>query len=280
MKLKSNILLIVLLGVFTFVNAQDAPSAASLYNDGLAKLKAKEYTDALSLLEQAIESADTDADEKVLKLAKRNAAFAAYYVGNELRKGEQFDEAIETYNKGISYMASIYNNYTGLAQAYEGKGENVEAVKAYVKAADMTKKQGEASIEKGKEERGQKLIDRSEKLANKAANFSAKAYSSKDYEDAINTAKAFLDVRDHAGAYYYLAMSLKSTGKNSDAVEYINKAVELADDADKSKFYFGKGQIHEALGQKSEAIAAYKLVTDAKYSERAKYNADKLSGGR
>ncbi len=280
MKLKVNFLLIGLFGVFTLLNAQDAPSAASLYNDGLAKLKAKEYTEALSLLEKAMEVADPDADAKVLKLAKRNGAYAAYYVGNDLRKAENFDEAIEVYKKGTTYLSSVYNNYTGLAQAYEGKGASNEAVKAYLKAADMTRKVGEASIEAGKEERGQKLIDRADKLVSKASNFAAKAYAEKEYEAAIETAQAFLDVKEDASAHFYLAMSLKSKGKASDAVEHINKAIETGDDADMGKYYFGKGEIHEALGQKSAAIEAYNMVKDAKYAERAKYNANKLEGGR
>ena len=278
MKLKFYFVLICLVGTFLTVSAQE--SAASLYNDGLAKLKEKNYQEALTSLEKAIEVADPEADKKVVGLAKRNCAFACYYVGNGLRKSEDYDGAIEMYEKGISYSTSVYNNYSGKAQALEGKGDLAGSVQAYIKAADMTEKVGKKSIESGKEERGQKLIDRADKMVKKAANFSAKAYSAKNWDNTIATAQAFLDVREGANPHYYMAMALKAKGKGQEALTHVDKALEMAEDADKGKMYFGKGQIHEALGQKSQAIEAYGMVKDTKYAERAKYNAEKLGGGR
>lgn len=139
------------------VNAQDA-SAASLYNDGLAKLKAKEYDEALTLLEQSLEKADPEADGKVIKLAKRNSAFASYYIGNKLRKEKKYDEALAVYQKGIEYSSSVYSNFVGVAQCLEKQEKPVEAVTAYLKAAEMTSKAG-------KEERAVKLVNKAENFA-------------------------------------------------------------------------------------------------------------------
>ena len=101
--------MVAFLGFVTLTQAQDGATAASLYNDALAKLKAKDYGAALPLFEQAIEKADpaVETDAKVVQLAKRNGAIAAYYVGNDLRKDDKNEEALATYDKGIEYASGF-----------------------------------------------------------------------------------------------------------------------------------------------------------------------------
>jgi len=258
---------VALLGFVTFTQAQDEVTAASLYNEGLEKLKAKDYGAALPLFEQAIEAADpeSETDTKVVQLAKRNGSIAAYYVGNDLRKNEDFEGALATYDEGIDYASGFYANYIGRAQALEGKGDNVEAIKAYVKAAEMSEKGGKA--------------DKAGDLYSKAENFSALAWADKKWDDAITYAETFLALKETADAHYYLAQSLQEKGQNEQALEHANKALEMSGD-DKDKYYFTKAEIHEALGQTGEAVEAYKMVTGSKYGERAKYKVDQLSGGK
>ncbi len=265
-KLNLLVTIIAFLGFSVFSYAQDEASATSLYNSGLAKLKAKEYTEALGLLEQSMEKADPEKDEKVLKLAKRNSAFACYYIGNQLRKEKKFDEALNTYSKGIDYSKAVYSNFIGRAQALEGKGEKADAVKAYLTAAEMTKTAG-------KEERAVKLLS-------KAENFAGVAYGKKKYDEAIATGQVYLELGSpSANVHYYVAQALLKKGKKQEALEHANKALENAgEDADKSKFYFGQAEILESLGQKAKAVEAYKMVKDQKYGERAKYKVDQLSG--
>ena len=135
---------IVLLSGFA-LNAQDEAvsdaeaSAVSLYNKGLELVKAKNYTEALPLMEQAIEKADpeSESDAKVIKLAKRNGAIAAYYVGNGQRKGDDCESALATYEKGVSYSSGFYANYIGRAQALECLDKAKESVSAYLEAGDV-----------------------------------------------------------------------------------------------------------------------------------------------
>ena len=141
--------------------------------------------------------------------------------------------------------------------------KQAEAVKAYLKAADMTRKAG-------KDERADKLVS-------KAGNFAAIAASKKQYDKAVEAAQAYLDVKDDANAHYYLAVGLKGKGSNDKALEHINKALEMTE-TEKDRAYFAKAEIHEALGQKAQAIEAYKMVKDAKYAERAKYKVEQLGG--
>ncbi|MBK7869369.1 MAG: tetratricopeptide repeat protein [Saprospiraceae bacterium] len=266
-KLTIFMLVFALIGLVNAAFAQDAPSAASLYNDGLEKLKAKQYGAALPLLEKAIAAADStsETDAKVIKLAQQNGAIATYYVGNDLRKVNKFDEALKVYNQGIEYNPNFYANYIGRAQALEGKGQDAEAVKAYLKAGSISEQENKA--------------DRAADMFKKAENLAAVAWGKKQWDTAIACAEAFLAEKETADAHYYLSQSLLAKKELEKALEHAKKSTELAQGEDKDKAYFGLGEVHEALGQKDAAIAAYKMVTGAKYGERAKYEVKQLEGG-
>lgn len=263
--IKTFVLLVLVFCLGNLAYGQDDASATSLYNDGLAKLKAKEYAAALPLLEQALEKADPEKDAQVVKLAKRNAAFACYYVANGLRKEKKYDEALEIYEKGIGYSAAVYSNFVGKAQAIDGKGNDTAAVRAYITAAEMTRKA--------------KKEDRADKLLKKAENYAAIAKSKKQWDKAIDCAAIFLESNESAASYYYLAEGQKGKKKYSDALASIDKALELAAE-DKDKMYFSKAEILEGMGQKTKAVEAYKMVSGETYGERAKYKANQLSGGK
>jgi tetratricopeptide (TPR) repeat protein len=246
--------------------AQDAPSAASLYNEGLEKAKAKEYEAALDLMEQAIEAADPETDAKVIKLANRNGARAAYGVGFKMRKAKKYDEAIAAYRRGSEMNPSYVGNFKGLAQSLEDKGEVAEAIKAYINAGQVA-------------EKGEKTKKNAGKYYGKAENIVAVTYGKKKWDDVITYAEAHLALRETNDVHYYMANALSEKGDNAKAKEHIAKAVENLE-GDASKYYFAKGEIHEKLGEKDEAIAAYKMVTAAEYKKRADYQVDKLSGGK
>lgn len=246
--------------------AQDAPTAASLYNDGLAKAKAKKYAEALTLMEQAIEAADPEADAKVVQLAKKNGARAAYGVGYRKRKAKDYDAAIEAYRKGSEMNPNYVGNFKGLAQSLEDKGNIVEAIPAYIEAAQVA-------------EKGTKTKEDAVELYGKAENIVAVTYGKKEWDNVIAYSNAFLELRETADVHYYLANALAAKGDQATAKTHIDKAIELAE-GDKSKYFFTKGEIHEKLGETADAVSAYKAVTASDYKKRADYQVGKLEGGK
>lgn len=262
--MKSMLLLMVCaLGLGT-LTAQDAESAASLYNQGLELLKAKDYAGAFPFLEKALEAADPEADANVIKLANRNGAIAAYYLGNDLRGEEKFEEALAVYEKGIEMDGSRYANYIGRAQSIEGIGDDLAAIDAYIEAGMQSEKAGKA--------------DRAPQLYSKAENMVAKAYSGKNWDNTVTFAQAFLAKRETADVFYYLSQALLEKGNKDEALAQADKSIELAGD-DKNKFYFGKAEILKSMGRSAEAAEAYRMVTGGPYADRAKYEADQLSKG-
>lgn len=261
-----SVLVLAFCGIAGVAAAQE--TAVSLYNTGLEKLKAKNFKEALPLLEQAISKADStsETDQKVVKLAQRNGSIAAYYLGTDQRKDEKLDDALGTFEKGIGLDSSFYANYIGRAQVLEDQDKDAQAVRAYLMAAHAAQKS--------------KKDDKVDDLVSKAGNIAAVNWGKKNWDKAIASAKAFLEEKETADIHYYLGQALMEKKQYDEAIEHGKKAAELATGEDKDKSYYGLGEIYEAAGQKDNAIAAYKNVSGSKYGERAKYKVTQLGGSK
>ncbi|MEM1121035.1 MAG: tetratricopeptide repeat protein [Bacteroidota bacterium] len=263
---KWTLLLALAIGFSLTASAQEA-STASLYNKALASLKGKDYEAGYPQMEEALKAAEADGNEKIIGLAKKNGAKAAYNLGAMKRKAKAYDEALTLYNRGIELNPEYSANYMGIAQAMEGKGEKVEAVKGYLTAADFYMKKDKA--------------DRAKQLVKKATSIVGKLYSGKDYATAVTAGKAHLEMKETQSAHYYVAKSMEKQKDNKNAVAHINKAVEMAAASGKAvpdKYYWAQGNILEATGDKSGAAAAYKKITGEKYKANADFRIKEIEG--
>ena len=244
--------------------AQGEKTAAGLYNEGLALLKQKDYAGGLALMEDALAKAGPD-DEKVVALAKKNGAVAAYNAANSLRKGGSHDDALAMYNKGIELNPANSSNYEGIARTYEAQGKTADAIKAYLDAADKGNEEGKA--------------DKAEKRAKKAQTMVGKLFVSKDYATAISAGEAFLSVKNDAPeVHYYVSRSYAESGNSEKALEHATQAVSLSPDTTPDKYFYAQATQYEKLGKKTEAIAAYKMITGEKYKAQAEYKISELGG--
>ncbi len=262
--IKSSLILALALLLTPIGNAQDAAAdktAASLYNEGLAALKAKNYADGLASLEQALTKAEADGNDKVVGLAKKNGAMAAYNLGNSKRKAKAFDEATALYTKGTTLNPSYSSNYIGLARVLGDQGKKTEAMAAYMKASEMAKAEGKAKKESEAYKRAKSLVSSS--------------YNAKSYDEVISLGTTLVAKKDNPDVRYYMAKSLMETGKHSDAISHLDSALGLAPEK-KDRVIFAKAESLEKLGKNAEAVAAYKMITDAKYKKTADYKISTL----
>jgi tetratricopeptide (TPR) repeat protein len=267
LKFTTKLSALILLLVFSFtLSAQEDPSAASLYNDGLGKMKEKDYAGAFPLFEEAIANADTTSDmgKKVTDLASRNGTACAYRLGSMERKAKKYAEALVYFDKGIEMNSEYFGNYLGRAQALEDiEGSESEAVLAYIVAGDQA-----MATSNNK--------DKAPQLYRKAQNFSAVAYIKDDnFEEAIKLADVYMEARpDGNDAYiaaYYKAAAFNKMEKDADALPAIQVAVAaLPEDEDGDKYHLLHGLVQQALGNNEDAIAAYAKVTG---TENADYKA-------
>jgi len=253
MRKSITLMLALFLGFTTF--AQDEKTAAGLYNDALAFIKAKDYEAGLPVLESALAKATADNNEKVIRLAKKNGSKTTYNLGNAKKKAGDIDGAIELYNKGIAWAPDYAGNYKGLAAATEAKGDLITAIKHYITAGDKT-----ASGKKP---------ERAPKLYKKARNMVGKIYKSKDYAKTIEAGKALLEMREEAEVAYYICRANTESVLTEEAITYADKAIALSGDTVNDKYYVAKAKAYEKMGKNAEAIEAYKLVTGEKYKAQA-----------
>ena len=264
--LRFTLLLALLIGVTFSSFSQEEKTAAKLYNEGLALLKAKDYAAGLPILEQALEKATAEENEKVIGLAKKNGAKAAYNLGNSKKKEKNLDEALALYEKGIAWSPKYASNYRGLAGVQDEKGDKMGAIKSYIMSADLTAEGGK--------------VDKAAKLYKKAQNIVGKIYQAKEYENAIAAGKAFLEMKDdNAEVNYYITRAMTESSPSEDAITYIDKSISLSGADVNDKYYVAKAKVYEKLNKNTEAIEVYKLVKGEKYKEQAEYKIKTLGKG-
>ena len=106
-----------------------------------------------------------------------------------------------------------------------------------------------------------------------------KMFVAKNYADAIAAGEAFISMKDDdAEVHYYLSRSYAENGEAEKAVDHAGKAIALAGDASEDKYYYAQATQLEKLGKKSDAIAAYKMITGEKYKAQAEYKISELGG--
>lgn len=233
---------------------QDKKTAAGVYNEGLALLKAKDYAAGYTLMEEALTLAETDENEKVLKLAKKNGATAAYNVANTKRKAGSLDEALVLYNRGIELNPEYASNFRGKGMVFEKQGNKLEAINTYLKAAGIYTAGDKA--------------DKANDIYKKTQNIVGKAYIAKSYDEAIKLATAHLAVKQTADVNYYLGKSQLAQEKMDEALVSIDKAISMATKPE-DKYFDAKATILEKQGKNAEAVAEYKKITGEKYKPRA-----------
>jgi len=255
----------LLLASFTTQSAAQEKTVAGLYNDGLAKLKAKDYEGGLALMEEALAKAGPD-DQKVIGLAKKNGAVAAYNVGNAKRKAKDYEGAAMMYNKGIENNPSNTSNMEGLARILDEQGSLLEATKAYIDAASKAK----AGTEKSKDKKAASRLKRAKTLV-------GKMFVAKSYADAIAGGDAYLAVEKEAEVHYYVSRSQAESGDSEKAVMHAEQAIALSA-APEDKYFYAHASQLEKVGKNAEAIASYKKITGEKYKAQAEYRISQLGG--
>lgn len=252
---------------FTMANAQDAEaSAASLYNDGLALLKEKKFTEGYDLMSKALEKATADENEKVIKLAKKNGAVAAYQAGNAALKAKDYDGAMTYYASGAEMNPGYASNFIGTGKVLNAKGDKVGAVAAFVDAAKVAKEAGD-----------EKKITEAKKRSKQVV---GKLFAAKKYADAIAAGQKIGEFGDMPEVLYYVSRCQSEEKDFEGALASADKSIAAgeAQGAIEDKFYVAKGLALEGLGKKADAIAAYKMVKEGDYKEQAEYKITELGG--
>jgi len=229
------------------------------FNLAKGQFEAKSFSDAITNFEKSAQYADQMGEEKTADAARTYLSGIYYAMGNSDLKNDKLDEAIEKYNKSLSYKADYYKAFYGLGLVYKKK-EDLSLVRENMDKAIAGAEDDEKIISNAKN-----AVTSSYQKAG------ALQLQSGKYTAAIENLLISLEYDNtEPRTYYYLAISYNGLSKWDDAIAAANKALELQTE-DKSDIYFELAKAQEGKGDKASACANYKNVTGGNNVEAAKY---------
>lgn len=205
-------------------------STQKILNSVINKAKSSQKQQALEDLSRAFKISKLLDDQNLLYTTY-------YYYGNFYLETKDYDKAIEYFNKAIILGANKPNTlgllYNLLGQAYERKGDLVDAEKYYVQSSNMALKLGDtesAAIPL------RHLGDIYYKNGNlqKAYEYHLKALMIRGYKTRKGGARYGLDVD-----LYNVGNDLYKMGQCQNAITYLDEAVP----------YFGKFGIYDTMAK-------------------------------
>jgi len=220
---------------------------------------AKNFSEAIPNFEKSIQYAGQIGDTKTADNSRAYLAGIYTSLGNADLKNEVLDQAIEKYNKALSYKPSYYKAYYGLGVVYK-KQENLPLMKeAFDKVIAMA---GDDAKTIGNAKDGAaSAYQKAGALALQASKYSAAVENLLASQEYNNT---------EPRTYFYLTIAYNGLSKWDDAITAANKALELQTE-DKSDIYFELGKAHEKKGDAAGACENYKKVTAGNNVAAAKY---------
>src|SRR5690606_1520272 len=123
----------------------------------------------------------------------KNGPVAAYYVGNDFLKNEEYDSARIAFNRGIAMNEDYSSNYLGIARVLENDGNAVDALNAYIKYGELSTKDGDEK--------------RTEDAYKGAKNMVVKAYIDKDYATVAKVGEEYMKHDANPDVAYYTGKS-------------------------------------------------------------------------
>jgi len=238
------------------------------YKAGFALYKAKKLDEAIQRLERASMVATEYGDNTTL--AKTNKLIPQLLNAQGLTrfKKDEFDAALQSFDKAIAIDAEFAKPYLGKAYVFFKK-DDADAMK---EAVDMAIAKGEAAgdektVSSAKEQgykgfliKGQKAIQGSDYKAAEGFLVQAAAYDDSD-----------------ANLHYLLAVTYNKLGKSDDALAEAGKAIEKEEAPDKlAAMYFELATAHEKKGDSAAACEAYSKALNGPNGAAAKYQMEEV----
>jgi len=236
---------------------QQLPS--TYFNAAKGLFDAKNYKDAIPYFEKSIEYAVKMGETKTADASRTYLAGIYTALGNTDLKNEALDQAIEKYNKALTYKEGYYKAYYGLGVVYK-KQENLP----------MMKEAFDKVIAMGGDDA--KTIGNAKDAATSAyQKAGALALQSKKYSAAVENLLTSQEYNNtEPRTYFYLAIAYNGLSKPDEAITAATKALELQTE-DKSDIYFELGKSYEKKGDNASACENYKKVTAGDNVAAAKY---------
>jgi tetratricopeptide (TPR) repeat protein len=236
---------------------QQLPS--TYYNIAKGNYEGKQYNDAIANFDLAATWADQMGETKTADAARTYLAGIYTAVGNSDYKKEEYEKALENYNKAIEYKPDYFKAYYSKGITYRKMGKFPEMKDAIDKVLE--------------------LAPDDDKTAGKARSVAATTFLNEgaialqngSNDDAVSNLTTSIEYDSSAPmAHYYLALAYNGKAEYANAIASASKSIELGIE-NSGDAWFAIGQANEAKGDTAAACEAYKKVANGPNVDAAKY---------
>lgn len=224
---------------------------------------------------------------------KKNTQFggdAWFLIADSLQKQKQVDQAIESYERSISFNPRIINSYNNLAELYRSKGSYLKAVETMKRGLKQFPTDGTmygnmswyfSLLAESPEAiaAGQKAIELSPDQYMGYTNLCRAYNDMKLYQQAIKTCNDALKLKPNDGeTNFYLGWAYDKLKQTDTAKDYFKKAVTgliefTENNPDYSDGFYLLGNAQFSSGNDNGAMEAYrKTIELSPRFARARYN--------
>ncbi|MCR5561403.1 MAG: tetratricopeptide repeat protein [Bacteroidales bacterium] len=287
----------------SFASAQDMATVTETYNNGANALAAENYSDALFSFKAALEGAEALGEEgaEIVSKCKNYIPEIQFLIAKKLVNNQDYDNAVAELGKTVEIAKAYGADETASSAADLIPQVLMQKANALLNAKDFAAAVGgykaviaadpsngvaalrlgaalnsmgdkEAAIEAFK----QAIANGQEKAAVKQISNiylknAAAALKAKNYAGAIEEALKVNEYGDNAKAYQIAAQASQSLKKNSDAIAYFEKYLELSPNAGNfTQVAYTVAALYQQQGNKAKAVEFYqKAVTDPKFGAEA-----------
>ena len=295
-------LVAVLMGV-SAAFAQDLATVTELYNNGATALSEGNKEAALAAFQEALEGALAlgAEGEEIAANCKNYLPEIQFSIAKELVNNQEYDNAVAALKKTIEIAEGFGNEETAFSakdlipQVLMQKANNfltdkdfAGAVSGYKELLAFEPTNGIAALRLGAAlsamgdkdaaveafknamENGQENVAKKQ-ISNIFLKEAAAALKGKDFAGAIESALKVNEFGENAKAYQIAAQASQMLKKNSDAIGYFEKYLELAPKAgNASQIIFTVAALYQQAGNKAKAIEFYQqIVKDARFGAEA-----------
>ena len=292
----------ILLGA-AVASAQDLASVTETFNNGAIALQADNKTEALQAFREALAGAELIGaeGEEIAAKCKSYIPVLEFSIAKEMVNNQDYDNAIAALKTTIDLAKEFGDAETAesasdlipqvlmqKANAFLSAKDFEAAVAGYQAVLDTDPTNGVAALRMGsalnsagKKDEAIEAFKRAaangqEKQAEKqisniylkaAANF----LKNKDYASAVSEALKVNEYGENAKAYQIAAQASQSLKKNTEAIHYFEKYLELAPNAgNATQIAYTVAALYQQQGNKAKAIEFYqKAITDPKFGAEA-----------
>lgn len=235
-----------------------------MYKHALALYKSKKITEALASFKEAEVLGRKFGDEAIASKSVNNQVILYNALGKQEVQKQNFDNALEFYNKALEINANYDVAAFNIAKILKDQDKRDESITMLDKARQI-----------GERIKSPSVTRKAERIAAEYLIFwGATAIEQQKYSAAdeyLN--KALIYDIESSDAYYRLAELSNKQGQYAEAVDFAEQALdfEKGSNAEKAKIYYELGLAQQSMGNKDKACSAFKSASFGRFKASAEY---------